>query len=120
VIRPALLQTLAVVSWIVTLIGAFTGFDGDLRHYSDLDERVWLCMLGVSCVTTLAAVVAWMASRQAELATEAARVYVAATKAAVTRPNGAAQPSGPLAKLATGPLAKLLPLPHGRHAHQEQ
>ena len=51
--RPALLKTLAAATSGATVIGAFTGYDGDLRVYSGLDERIWFVMLGASVVLTL-------------------------------------------------------------------
>lgn len=109
-IWPGFIRMTAALSWGVTVITAFTGFDGD-PDFSPLDERLWFCALGISLLSTLAAL-------QNRIAGKAARLYVAATKAAVTRPPGGGPPSGPLMKLVTGPM-KILPHPgrqHGQHA----
>lgn len=113
---PALLRTSAALLWIITLVTAITGFDDDPRQFSAFDFRLWLCVLALSILASLAAF-------QQAIAAKAARLYTEMTKAAVTRPPYGDPPSGPMAKLAaSGPMAKLMPFVppqnghHGRHS----
>ena len=101
-----LLQTLAALAWGATVIGTFTGYDDDIRHYSALDWRIWLAMLAVAVASTTAAAILY-----------AARLYTAMTKAAVTRPLYGVPDSGQELATGTGPMAQLVPLPGAHRGH---
>ena len=116
--RPALLQTLAAAAWTATIIGAFTGYDDNLRDYSALDERIWFCALGVAVVTSLPVVFG------SQVAGRIDRFYAAISKTALTRPRDAGPQTGPLP---AAPGAPSVPFPaismdryrqHGKHANR--
>ena len=54
--RNKLLQTLAACAWITAIIGGYTGYDTDLRRYSQLDTRIWLTSCGIALLFSLAAI----------------------------------------------------------------
>ena len=93
---PKLLQTLAATAWGAAIMGVFTGYDGDLRHYSALDARICFCCIGLAITTSSAALAAthFTASR-AEVADRVDRTYIAMHQAAVSRPRDAGPPSVP-------------------------
>ena len=101
-----LLQTLAALAWGATVIGTFTGYDDDIRHYSALDWRIWLAMLAVAVGSSLGAMM-----------THGGRLYAAMTKAAVTRPLYGVPDSGQELATGTGPMAQLVPLPGAHRGH---
>lgn len=86
---PAVLRVIAAAAWGVTAVTAVTGFDGDPRVFSALDERIWLCVLAAAIVSSLAAL-------QQEMAGKAARVVTAVTRTAITRPPCDGPPTGPI------------------------
>jgi hypothetical protein len=89
--RPALLQTLAATAWGATIIGAFTGYDPDWRHYSALDERLWFTVLGIAVVASLPVVFG------TQLADRIDRAFLAMFRARISQ------------------LETPEPSPHGRH-----
>lgn len=105
---PAVLRITAAVAWGVTTVGAFTGFDSNPRTFSALDFRIWVCMLSISLVASLAAL-------QDQIAAKACRLYVAMTKASVSSPPCQGPPSGPMRIPDAAPL-RVVQLPTPRHA----
>ena len=104
--RNKLLQTLAALAWGATIMGAFTGYDGDLRHYSGLDERLWFTMLGIAVVSSLPVVFG------TQLADRIDRAFLAMHKAVVTRPRDAGPPSVPFPAISMDDYRQ-----PGRHAN---
>jgi hypothetical protein len=102
------LRGAAVIAWVTTCVGTFTGFDVHPGFDDSLDLRIWFIVLSAAIVLSLAALLDHAATRSAT-------VYAAAMRAGISLPRD----GGPLVKMTTGPLAKLVALPdrrHGQHA----
>ena len=104
--RPGVLRVTAAVFWGATVIGMFTGFDNH-RAWTELDTRIWLCVLGGALLSSWAAVQHYLIDR-------ASRAASAMTRAALTRPFD--RDTGPLARI-TGPMARLSQLPGPGDGH---
>ena len=84
----AALRGIAAGAWVVTIASAFTGFDLD-GDFDALDLRIWLAVLAIAIVTSLAAM-------QAAMVTASVKLYSAVKVTAATRPPADGPPTGPL------------------------